>query len=42
MVEIECIISNWKLLSGNCEDKDTIVVEPISINEAVEDLLGEY
>jgi hypothetical protein len=42
MVEIECIITSWKLLSSNCEDKENNVVEPISINEAMGDLLGEY
>ena len=42
MVEIGCIITSWKLLSSNYEDKKNIVDEPISINEAMGDLLGEY
>ena len=42
MVEIECTITSWKLLFGNCEDKENIVVESISINKSVRDLLGKY
>jgi hypothetical protein len=42
MVEIESIIKNWELMCYNCEYQENTIAEPIGIDEAVEEVMGEY
>jgi hypothetical protein len=42
MAEINSIIKNWELISYNNTSQENEVAEPIGIDEAVEEVLGEY
>jgi hypothetical protein len=42
MAEIESIINNWELMSNRGAYQENDVAEPYGIEEAVEDVLGEY
>jgi hypothetical protein len=42
MAKIKSIINNWELMSCVNECKENTIIEPIDIEAAVEDSLGEY
>jgi hypothetical protein len=42
MAEIESIINTWKLMNNGGAHQENLVVEPMEVEEAVEDFLGEY
>lgn len=42
MVELNIILNTWELMSNNGAYQNNVVVEPNRLEEAVEDVLGEY
>jgi hypothetical protein len=42
MVEINYIINSWDLISTSGPSEETEVAEPIGLEEAIADTLGEY
>jgi hypothetical protein len=42
MAEIESIINTWELMSNGGAHHENVVVEPMEVEDALEDFLGEY
>ena len=42
MAEIQSIINTWKLINNGGAHQENLVVEPMGVEEAIQDFLSEF